>query len=168
MEVGSSRNRFLLAALAAMALVVFAGCGGDSGSTSSTADSQPAADLVKQADSICREENAKRPKSPTVPANPTPQQLQATADYFKTDLEVTQETLNRLSELAPPEGKEDQWKTVLDGFQVVVDNYPDLIDAAESGDREAFVAAIGKIQGGTQDLAPAAADVGLKVCASAG
>jgi hypothetical protein len=163
-------NTSLLAALAALvALVVLAGCGGgDSGSTSGTAESQPAAELVKQADSICREEDAKRPKPPTIPPNPSQQELQSTADYFKTDLQVTQQTLDRLSQLAPPDGKEDQWATVLDGYRVVIDNYPAMIKAAEAGDEKAFVKAVGKIQGGTQDLAPAAADVGLQVCARPG
>jgi hypothetical protein len=168
--VSPRRNTSLTAALAAVAaLVVLAGCGGgDSGSTSGTAESQPVAELVKQADSICREEDAKRPKPPTIPANPSQQQLQATADYFKIDLRVTQQTLDRLSGLAPPEGKEDQWATVLDGYRVVIDNYPAMIEAAQAGDEKAFVKAIGQIQSGTQDLAPAAADVGLQVCARPG
>jgi hypothetical protein len=163
--MGTRRQRYLLGALAAAA--VLAGCGGDSDSTSSTTASQPTDQLVQQADAICKRENAKRPKAPNIPVDPSPQQLEAAADYFETDLEVTQDTLNQLSELAPPEGHEEQWTTVLDGVQVIVDNYPALIDAAKAGDKQAFIDALGPIQGGTQDLAPAAADIGLRVCASA-
>jgi hypothetical protein len=164
--MGTRRQRFLLGALAAA--VMLAGCGGGSDSTSSTAGSQPVDQFVQQADEICKQENEKRPKAPTIPVHPSPQQLEATADYFATDLEVTQDTLDRLSGLAPPEGHEEQWTTVLDGVQVIVDNYPALIDAAKSGDRKAFIHALGPIQGGTEDMAPAAADIGLQVCANPG
>lgn len=157
-----------LLALIAAALLAVAGCGGDSDETSGGGDTQPAADLVAQADEICQQAEDERPEAPTIRAGASAAELEKTADYFRTDLRLTKRTLDQLSELTPPEGLEDQWQTVLDGFQAVVDNYPAMIDAAESGDLEAFTEAIGEIQKSTEDLPRAAAEIGLEVCANPG
>jgi hypothetical protein len=164
-----SRALCLFAALAAAAAI--AGCGGDDGDSSSSSPSgasQPAADLVAQADAICTDADKERPKSPQIEVNASASTLRSTADYFETDLAITQDTLDQLSELDPPEGLEDQWETVLDGFRAVTDNYPALIDAAKAGDYKAFMAVVKKIQRDTEGLAPAAAEVGLQVCATSG
>lgn len=157
------RATSLLAALA-VALLLLAGCGDDSDSDGG--DTQPAADLVAEADEICARNNEERPNPPTIPPDPSAAELRPTVDYFETDLEVTRKTLDELSELTPPEGLEEQWATVLDGFRAVIDVYPQLIDAAEAGDGDAFVRAIGTIQERTKDLLPAADEVGLQVCAA--
>lgn len=162
-------NRFrptLLAALLAASLALLAGCGGDSDSTGSGGDTQPAADLVAQADEICSAAKDERPKAPTLSEDATPQQFQAAADYFEADLEITQDTYDQLSELTPPEGLEDQWQTVLDLFQAVIDGYPAAIDAAKAEDFTALSKAVGQTQEKTKDLLPAAAEVGLQVCAN--
>ena len=127
------------------------------------------AQLVEQADKICKDAAADRPKSaPELSSDPSKQDLQAAADYFQSDLDVTADTLDQLKELDPPEGLEDQWATVLAGFQAVVDDYPAMIDAAESGDNDQFISVVKQIQRDTVDLQPAAAEVGLEVCASPG
>ncbi len=163
----SLRRHTLLAVLAAAALAV-AGCGGDSDSTGGDGDTQPTADLVKQADEICLRNDEERPKAPTIPADASAAELKKTVDYFETDLELTRRTRDELAELTPPEGQEERWQTVLDGYDAVVAAYPDLIDAAKAGDDKAFVHVVGQIQQETEDLRPAAAEIGLQVCAAAG
>jgi hypothetical protein len=159
------------AAVLALALAVgllLAGCGGGGDETGSSGDTQPVDQLVSQADAICTDADKQRPANPpALGANPSPQELKSAASFLQDDLTVTQHTLDQLSALAPPEGLEDEWSTVLDGFRSVTTNYPDLIDAAKAGDKKAFVASITAIQDDTQDLQPAAAKLGLKVCATA-
>lgn len=164
----------LIAVLAAGVLALLGGCGGgdDASSTSSsastsTATAQPADQLVEQADAICRDANRQRPTAPELDANPSAKELQSTTGYFETDLKVTRDAYDQLNRLAPPEGFEEEWSTVLAGFRSVIGNYPALIDAAKAGDSKAFVAVIGEIQKGATDLPAAAAKIGLRVCGTA-
>jgi hypothetical protein len=159
--------RHTLIALTLAATFAIAGCGGDSGSETTSGDTQPAADLVEQADAICTQANADRPQNaPELSANASAKDLEAAASYFEDDLKVTQDAYDQLSALTPPEGKEDAWAKVLDGFRAVTEDYPQLIDAAKAGDDEQFVAVVKQIARDTDGLQPAAAEVGLQVCAT--
>jgi hypothetical protein len=159
--------RHTLAALALATAFAVAGCGGDSGSDSTSGEAQPAADLVAQADAICTKADEQRPQNaPQLSANASAKELQSAAGYFEDDLKATQQAYDELSDLAPPEGHEDAWSQVLDGFRAVTENYPQLIDAAKAGDDKEFIAVVKKIARDTDGLQAAAADVGLKVCAT--
>lgn len=154
------------------ALLLASGCGGDeeTDSTSSTAASgtQPAAELVAQADAICADANERRAGAPTFSGGgPTAGELRDAADYFAADLRITQDAYDQLVELAPPEGLEAPWNEVLNGFdEGVIGNYPDLIAAAREGDKKSFLAVLQQIQTDSQGLPEFAAEIGLQVCAS--
>lgn len=162
--------RAALAATAA-AVLVASGCGDESSTSSSASGSQARADLVQQADAICTAENEKRTEQATAPdfggQQPSSRDLKESADYFKTDLQVTQELYKRLSELPPPADLEQEWSKLLaeikDG---VIANYPDLISAARAGDTKAFLTGLNQVTAGTQDLPQLASTIGLQVCAT--
>lgn len=156
-----------LAIIVAVGLL-FAGCGGDdSSSTTASNGTQPPDQLVQQADAICADADKERPSAPEIGVDPTAAELRSTVDFFEKDLDLTRQTYDELSDLAPPEGLEGEWATVLAGFKSVVTDYPGLIDAAKAGDSKAFLDVVDQIQKDTIDLRPAAAKVGLQVCASA-
>jgi hypothetical protein len=165
----TERHPRTLAATLAVALagaLLVGGCGGGGSSSTDTGGSQPVDQLISQADAICSDADGQRPPAPALDTNPSLKSLRSTVGYFEKDLELTQQTLNELSDLAPPQGLEDEWATVLAGFKAVTTNYPDLIAAAKAGDGKAFLHVVEKIQKDAKDLRPAAAKIGLQVCAT--
>jgi hypothetical protein len=171
---GSVVRRCACLAVTSILALAWAGCGGsdDSSSTSTSstaAASQPAAQFVSQADEICTAENKKRaeggPPPQFDPANATPKQLADAADYLQNDLEASTDEFNQLEQLAPPEGLETEWATLVDDFETtILPAFQDGVAAAQDGDTAAFADAFGGIADADKETTQLASKIGFKVC----
>lgn len=137
----------------------------------SAAASKPRAVLVKQADAICRADEAKRAKEPAPPAqNPakaTPAQLKAMVPFMQRDLAITVDEVHRAFALGTPAepAARAAWTklhTVLVGG--MIPDFERAIAAMKRGDRAATLRAFTRLDrlGPTQTKLENA--LGLKVC----
>src|SRR4051812_25572789 len=130
-----------------VALALLAGCGGgddksgsDSGSGGGS-QSLTQAELVSQANKICRDGSAKiNEKAQDIQqkvqqADSAEEQQKVVADVLEDTAKEYDPYLAQLHDLKPPADIEDDWNKFLAGVDKAFDLIPDLADATRNGDR---------------------------------
>lgn len=134
---------------APLAAMILASCGGDPLTKE---------DFLAQADAICAEaeeriEDLERPTNP--------EQIDG---FVQQARELTENTLERLRELEPPEADADQIERMLDAIQRAVDQLPALAEAAKTNDTQAIADASREVQEATETSREIASEYGFEKC----
>lgn len=149
-------RRTAAALVAAGAVALAAGCGGDESSALS------ADELRSQADAICTDVNA------TTDAIDAPTSADGILPFLQATRDANQDGLDRLSELTPPDDLADLWNRAIDLNEQQLELINGAISRIEAGeDGEAVLNEVGpEAQATSDELDDLAGQLGLTVCGS--
>lgn len=166
----------LAAIAAATALLAVAGCGGDD-ETAPTTDptvelptgTLSKAELARTADGLCSDATERILADADPPDfgedGPQPEEVSASAEFWRATSSEGQVLLDQLSQLQPPQGEQQQWDEFLELMEAGTVGYAEaLLAPAEEGDPDAFYQAAIDSQKELIKLAQASQDLGMKVC----
>lgn len=165
------------AALTMLAAVLVAGCGGDGGETTPTADATTdlptgalsKSELATEADALCTDMSDRILEQADPPDfgedGPQPDEVKASAPYWEATVSEAQTLLDQLSQLQPPESEQKQWDEFLKLLETSTVDYANaLLAPAEAGDPDAFYQAAVDSQKNLLELNRASQQLGLEVC----
>ena len=132
-----------------LAAIILAACGGDPLSKE---------EFIAQADAICAEaeEEIADMERPT-----NPDQIDG---FVRQARELTENTLEQLRELDPPEADAEKLEQMLDAIQRAVDQLPALAEAAKTNDTQAIAEASRAVQEATETSREIASEYGFEKC----
>ena len=132
-----------------LAVIILAACGGDPLSKE---------EFIAQADAICAEaeEEIADMERPT-----NPDQIDS---FVQQARELTENTLEQLRELDPPEADAEQLEQMLDAIQRAVDQLLALAEAAKTNDTQAIADASREVQEATETSREIASEYGFEKC----
>jgi hypothetical protein len=169
-------RRPAMALLAALAALIVAGCGGgdDTAPTSAATTDLPTgtlskSELASEADQLCADSSDRILADADPPSfgkdGPQPDEVEASADFWRATAAEGQVLVDQLSELQPPKSEEQQWAEYVRMLEAgTVDYANSLLGPAEDGDPDAFYQAAVDAQKELVQLAKASQRLGLKVC----
>jgi hypothetical protein len=162
----------------ALAALSIAGCGGgdDTTPTSTATTDLPTgplsrSELVTEADQLCADSTDRILGEADPPSfgkdGPQPDEVEASADFWRATASEGQVLVDQLSELQPPKSEEQQWAEYVRMLEAgTVDYANSLLGPAEDGDPDAFYQAAVDAQKDLVQLAKASQRLGLEVCGS--
>lgn len=138
-----------IVAAAPLIAIILVACGGDPLTKE---------EFITQADAICAaaEEEIADLERPT-----NPDQID---DFVERARELTENTLEQLRELEPPEADAEELERMLDAIQRAVDQLPDLAEAAKTNDTQAIADASREVQEATETSREIASEYGFEKC----
>jgi hypothetical protein len=168
--------RAATALLAAAALALLNGCGGDDeteptvdATTSLPTETLSKSELATEADALCTDATERilaTAEAPSFsPEGPTPEEIEASAPFWEATAAEGEVLIDQLSQLEPPRSEERRWEEYLDKLESGTVDYANaLLEPALAGDPEAFFQAAVDEQRKLSELARASNELGLKVC----
>ena len=166
----------LLAAAAALLLPAMAGCGGGDETTPATGATTELPtgtlskeELVQTADGLCADATERILADASPPDfggdGPQPDEVAASAGFWRATAGEGQTLVDQLSQLQPPKDEQEQWNEFLDLMEAGTVDYANaLVGPAENGDPDSFYQAAVDSQRELIKLAKASKALGLKVC----
>jgi hypothetical protein len=158
----------------ALAALSIAGCGGGDDTTSAATTEMPTgplskSELVTEADQLCADSTDRIFGEADPPSfgkdGPQPDEVEASADFWRATASEGQVLVDQLSELQPPKSEEQQWAAYVRMLETgTVDYANSLLGPAEDGDPDAFYQAAVDAQKQLVQLAKSSQRLGLKVC----
>jgi hypothetical protein len=168
--------RVVAALLAAVAIALLGGCGGDD-ETAPTVDATAElptgmlsrAELASEADSLCADATERILSEAEAPDfggdGPQPEEVEASAPFWQATAAEGEVLIDQLSQLQPPQSEQQRWDEFLKQLeQGTVDYANALLGPAEDGDPDGFYQAAVDTQRDLVELARAARALGLEVC----
>ena len=171
-----ARTAAMLAAAAACLLVALTGCGSDDESTPTTETTTElptgalsSRELVKTADGVCADATERILADASPPDfggdGPQPDEVSASAGFWRATASEGQTLVDQLSQLQPPKDEQQQWNEFLDLMEAGTVDYANaLVGPAEDGDPDGFYQAAVDSQKELIELAKASKALGLEVC----
>ena len=145
------RERLRALALA-VCVAVLAGCGGGEDERLTREE------WIASADTICADANRELDAlaEPTTPAE--------LAELTSEAVEISERQLERLRDLRPPEGAEDDYATMLDLTEEQIGAARGIVEAAESRDAAAVEELLSEVQALGDEAGVLAAEYGFEEC----
>jgi hypothetical protein len=148
----------VLAAAALAVVSIAAGCGG--GGENGGGDLLTSEEFVQQADGLCADANQQ------IGALSEPQNVQELATYAAEALSISEQTLDALGELSPPEDLQAQYDRALELLDEQNAIGRQIVDAAEEGDTARIEELSAQAEALEAETDQIAVDLGLQTCGS--
>lgn len=145
-------RRTRLIAVASLAALAFASCGGDALSKE---------EFIEQADEICEDIDSQ------IQELGEPQNPEEFEALIEEGTEITNDGLERLRDLEPPAEDRDRINRMLDKIEEAVEQLPEIREALETRDVEALQRLQTEVQAAANEAQTIADDYGFQQCARA-
>ncbi|GIK77262.1 MAG: hypothetical protein BroJett022_09520 [Actinomycetes bacterium] len=173
-------SRHLIAPLALIlatgAAVALGGCGGDDATVPATdatmelpAGTLSRSELASEADALCADSTDRILAAAAPPDfgtdGPQPEEVEATAPFWRATATEGEVLVDQLSQLRPPEAEQESWDEFLKLLEAGTVDYANaLLGPAEDGDPDALYQVAVDAQRKLVELNRASRELGLEVC----